>query len=545
MSLSEDVLQQLAGDRIFQRGEDYVRYVHGLHVVGTSARGSIQAKRIYAVRLDWSGPEPRGSCTCPHFADGHFCKHLVALGLAAIDATDAAAVPSEVIDAYLDRLDEPALRDLVRDLVSRDPAAGRVVAARADGPPDALTSSLLTTVDDALTTRGFVDYRRSFDVARDADELLDELERHLYAGAADAVRPALLRATTELRTLGEHADDSAGVLGAAGQRAADLHARSCRDGSPDGVALARWLVGFRASSPGWPETPLAAYVDAFDEAALAEYAAGVDRLAEERGDLGTWDRSDVDTMLLELADHRGDVDAAIGILARGDHPRYGAVIDRLRAAGRDDEVLGWTDRGRREHRISDRLGEEGRDYWLLPSEVADTYLTAGRERDALDVLRSAFAASPGFAAFTQLLSFADPLGLRDAEREWALAAARATLHYARGPALVEIALGEGDLGAAWAAAHEFGPGHRWRELAEASRETMPREAADLHRPGIEQDLRHPHADMYPKIADDLVVMRDLYARAGAEADFAAYVADIRTRFGRRPSLMAALDRRHL
>lgn len=101
---------------------------------------------------------------------------------------------------------------------------------------------------------------------------------------------------------------------------------------------------------------------------------------------------------------------------RGEHPRYGAVIDRLRAAGRDDEVLGWTERGRREHRISDRLGEEGRDYWLLPGEVADTYLAAGRERDALDVLRSAFAASPGFAAFTRLLSFAEPLGLRHAER---------------------------------------------------------------------------------------------------------------------------------
>lgn len=173
-------------------------------------------------------------------------------------------------------------------------------------------------------------------------------------------------------------------------------------------------------------------------------------------------------MLLELADHRGDVDAAIGILARGEHPRYGAVIDRLRASGRDDEVLGWTDGARRERGISDRLA-----------------------------------------------------------------------------ALVEIALGEGDLGAAWAAAHEFGPGHRWRELAEASRETMPREAADLHRPGIEQDLRHSNTDLYPGIADQLVVMRDLYARAGADADFTAYVDDIRARFGRRPSLMAALDRRRL
>jgi hypothetical protein len=40
-------------------------------------------------------------------------------------------------------------------------------------------------------------------------------------------------------------------------------------------------------------------------------------------------------------------------------------------------------------------------------------------------------------------------------------------------------------------------------------------------------------------------MRDLYARAGADAEFGEYVADIRSRFGRRPSLMRELARRGL
>lgn len=141
MALSEDVLQQLAGDRIFLRGEDHVRYVHGLHVVGNSA----QAKRTYAVRLNWSRTRTPGILYLPALRRRPLLQALVALGPTAID--------------------------------------------------------------------------------------------------------------------------------------------------------------------------------------------------EEHRDLGTWDRFAVDTMLLELADHRGDVDGAIGILARGEHPRYVAVIDRLRAAGRDDEVL--------------------------------------------------------------------------------------------------------------------------------------------------------------------------------------------------------------
>jgi hypothetical protein len=43
-----------------------------MDVLGTVA--SIQAKRVYSVELDWSGPLPDGSCTCRHHADGNFCK---------------------------------------------------------------------------------------------------------------------------------------------------------------------------------------------------------------------------------------------------------------------------------------------------------------------------------------------------------------------------------------------------------------------------------------------------------------------------------------
>src|SRR6478735_4979388 len=83
--LSETTLLKVAGDLVYARGEDYVRYVRGLRTTDFKAYASIQAKNVYQVELDWSGPLPDGSCTCPHHADGNFCKHLVATGLAAID----------------------------------------------------------------------------------------------------------------------------------------------------------------------------------------------------------------------------------------------------------------------------------------------------------------------------------------------------------------------------------------------------------------------------------------------------------------------------
>jgi uncharacterized Zn finger protein len=74
---------------------------------------------------------------------------------------------------------------------------------------------------------------------------------------------------------------------------------------------------------------------------------------------------------------------------------------------------------------------------------------------------------------------------------------------------------------------------------------MPREAADLHRPAIEDALRQPNSKRYPWIAEELSRMRELYAKAGADADFAEYLRGIRERFRRRPALMAALDRKRL
>jgi len=51
-------------------------------------------------------------------------------------------------------------------------------------------------VRNTLAFRGFVDYRRSFESRGVASEVLDDSENHLNSGAAESVRPALLRALT-------------------------------------------------------------------------------------------------------------------------------------------------------------------------------------------------------------------------------------------------------------------------------------------------------------------------------------------------------------
>lgn len=573
--LTEAALAELAGATVLGRGQEYVDKVQGLRVSPTSVEGSVQGARVYVTRLDWSGDELYAECSCPHAAEGAFCKHLVAIGLRALDDTVEPATPHGAggIRSYLGSLDVGQLADLVLEMAAYSDRAIRALqvrAAAASGDTAEMSEQLTRAVTSALSPRGFIDYRRSFDVAADIQSVLDEIQGHLAAGAADAVRPALLKALTRLVAITQRADDSSGVLGDACQRAADLYARSCREGKPEGVKLAKWLVKFRGDSPGWPDVELADFAPAFDAKALTAYRRGVAALdaARPRAEdpARRWDRFEIDRMLLELADHDADVDRAVEILSWGEHPEYVGIVGRLRDAGRVGEAMRWVDRAVSEGRVAvpggpglpSRIGPglpsrsgvgPGRrrgSYWLDPEEVADWYVEDGRGEEALVLMRALFARGCTVPAYDALLRTAERVGDRATERAAALAVARAAAERHRssmaGAQLVAIALFEGDLDAAWAAAREFGAGSAWQQLAAASAMSRPGEAADLYRPALAEALNRADKRSYEQVAALLTAMRPLLAAAGREEEFVADVREIREVFKRRPTMIATMDR---
>ena len=99
--------------------------------------------------------------------------------------------------------------------------------------------------------------------------------------------------------------------------------------------------------------------------------------------------------------------------------------------------------------------------------------------------------------------------------------------------------------AAWEAADRYGPGRAWQELATQGAEARPVASADLYRPQLENDLQRPNTKPYPGIAETLATMAKLYERGGRRADFASYIAKVRQDYGRRSSLMKALQAKEL
>ena len=553
-SLTLAALRGATDPQRFARGREYVDYVRPVTVRGTRATAIVALTEPYEVALDWSTPILDGTCTCPDFTDGEFCKHLVALGLALLDRAHVVGVSdqrSAAIDQYLDHLTREELIELVGRLIEGEPGPADLVRAEAvaAGHYEAVDADALAQqVSASLSGLRFVDYRASYGVARHAEQLLDRLEGLLDAGAADSVAKALLRMTTRVRSILLHADDSSGVIGAAGQRAVELYARACREGNPNPLSLAKWLVKFRRDSPGWPHVELSMFVDAFDERALAQYRRAVHRWSDETAGADDFSRYEVRTALLELADHDRDIDRAVALLSSGsEHTAYGSIIDRLSVAGRRREAIEWLDRAVEAGRVSRIAHGTRNNYWVPPAQAVDLYVAAGRADDALAVLQTAFIARVGPESWRALLELSDTLGQAKEQRQWAVETAEelAGRPYGSGADLISIYLTEGLVEQAWSAADRFGAGSAWKVLADVSATSRPREAAWLYRPQIDAKLVNADTRIYPEVARMLVDMRSLSEAAGDLSSFEDYVADVRSRYARRTSLIKAMQAKRL
>ena len=445
------------------------------------------------------------------------------------------------VERFLRSMDRDALRSLVLEMAAYSPEAMRSLQLSATPEDEPTVSELLAAVDAALAGVD-LDYHDPFyedvdDGVQGVEESVDELERHLDAGAHPVVRRVLQHLLTRLGDLARDADNADSLLEVA-ERASTLFGRSVA-GHPDPVGLARWLVGFRVEYGGWPSLALDAVAHAFDEPAWDAYRASVAALGGG-GPAADPYRSETDRMLLELTDHDGDVDRAIALLSGGDRPYYREICRRLRDAGRDADVLAWLDRAVTQDcvDVAWRAGPT-----IVPVEDAvDAYLDGGRQDEALAIARRMFDRDLSVDAFRLLRHVAERCGRRDEQRTWAFEQATQRAHSNGGAHLVRLHLADGDLTRAWEAAEAFGAGHAWRELVDASEYGFPLRAARLCLAQVLESLTTPDSKRYPAIVDLLVKTRALYDTAGHRAEADAEILRLREAYRRRPALMSAMNR---
>ena len=101
--LSQQHLRELAGPKVYARGEEYLANNHvQLHAHSRDeAVAVVIGSQPYRVELRLTSKGLTADCTCPAMSDYGFCKHAVALGLYLINAPPP--TDKEKASMYCDR----------------------------------------------------------------------------------------------------------------------------------------------------------------------------------------------------------------------------------------------------------------------------------------------------------------------------------------------------------------------------------------------------------------------------------------------------------
>jgi hypothetical protein len=358
-------LRDLAGAKVFARGEDY-------HHDGQVDILSIRADRVvarvagsedYRTELSGRGANIEGHCSCPAFTDWGFCKHMVATALAANaagpEAETAGVGALARIRDHLRRKSVEELVDMIVNLAERDAALFHkleLAAVAFDSDHAALEPRLRKLIDDATRTRSYIEYRQAPNWAAKVDAALDTIEQLASGDRAGVAFKLAERAIERITIAIGSIDDSDGHCGGLLERARDIHLEAAQTARPDAVGLARNLFARQmADDHDTFYAAAAMYADVLGEAGLGEYrrlaAEAWDKLSSNRGGRGKDEISDDYRRLMSIldffAERAGDLETRIALRAKdlSSAWQYLQLAEFCREHGREQEALRRAEEG--------------------------------------------------------------------------------------------------------------------------------------------------------------------------------------------------------
>ncbi|MEU3766911.1 SWIM zinc finger family protein [Amycolatopsis keratiniphila] len=261
---SEDELRRQAGDVSFARGAKYRESVETLDDVAGGVTAVVSGTDRYTVRLRNVDGELVGECSCPHAADGFFCKHCVAVGLLVLEGVaDGGAAD---IRGYVETLDRDELVELLVGHANEDPVLFRKLSLKA-GRDD--LDALRRHVEGTLRLRGFVGFQGTVAYTEKVREVLATV-RELMDG------PLLCLVIELVVEALDFVEDSFGALGSEVSGALALYAEACADTPPEPKELAEWLLRLDLDGSGRIDVNIADFTAGLGFEGLAVFRAGVE-----------------------------------------------------------------------------------------------------------------------------------------------------------------------------------------------------------------------------------------------------------------------------
>jgi uncharacterized Zn finger protein len=534
---SLDELLRRAGPITAERGLDYFTegLVSALEVGPSSAQAWVKGSERYQVKLSTSAERLDAHCTCRHSADGNFCKHMVAVGLAWLEAlepdqVEAAADPDLEIRDWLNRQPQAELASLLFDIAMRDNAVHRSLrlkidlGKRSNDASDGATD-WYRAIDEATAVEDFLDWRQASSLGDDLLTLTDALEEMLNPKSAALLIELSEYAIPRVEQTREQVEESCAELEQALQRLNHLHLHACNLANPDPVALAERLFqlemdenldSFYNSAKQYREVLGSSGLQHFHRLAQAEWNQAPTLTTKDRSRYNS-NRSRITRIMTNLAELDGDLDALVAIKAHDLSAAYHYlnIAQLYQEAGNTDMARQWAERGLAAfpHRTDNRL----RDF------LAQQYLLCGRDEQALQLTWIQFDEAPSLSSYQKLLGLAQQLQRAPEQRQRALARLTAATEHNPQPRSLRlaIALWEEDLDTAWLLSQQGD--HKvelLHELARKLESTRPTDAISLYRRMLEPIIQQTNNQAYQRAVDLIRRMGTLMRAQQLDAAFA-------------------------
>jgi uncharacterized Zn finger protein len=477
--ITRDTLKNLADPVIFQRGEQYflAGWVRQLRDTGEKVIACVDGTKTYRVEL-WDDDSDLGfDCTCPHAADGNFCKHVVAVGLAWLSGQkelggiasgkDQCRNPWSDIKNYLETQAPEVLVKLLLDTTERDERLYQSLLLKAElafgGKADVI-KAFRKAIDDA-TDYGFEDWPETADFSANLDPMVEELAELLTAENAEILVELAEYAIECLEESLQHIDDSDGEIVSIIETLSDLHLRACELAKLEPNALAERLFRLETElSLDFCSFDVLTYREVLGEQGLRRYRelAEIEWAKIKSGQSnGTYHAysSCIMRIMESLARLSGNIEELVAIKSRNlsSAYHYMAIAEILSKDGQDDKALDWAERGLQA--FPKAQDNQLRDF------LVGAYLQRNRNDEALQLTWVQFEERACLEQYKKLHAVAVQCGVWPEQRERALARvakviadeAAVITHWKPKPSIpdyslrIAIALWEDDLDAAWAA----------------------------------------------------------------------------------------------
>ncbi len=569
--ITHAVLESLAGTTAFRRGEEYfsVGAVERLRATDDKISARVEGTETYQVELRDDDGDLAYDCTCPRAADGYFCKHCVAVGLAWLAENSTAPKsgaasgkkkrrdPWRDIKEYLTTQPPEALIDLLLDVAQRDDRLYQSLLLKArSGGGGNVAKAFRRAIDGATRIHDFVDWREAGSFAGDIEQVADSLAELLKPDTAAMLVELAEYAIERVENSLEQVDDSNGEIGDIVYRLGELHLKACTMARPESAGLAERLFRFETTLPfGLCSFDAATYRRALGKQGLQRYrelAEAEWRKLKPRDAKDSYDarRASITRIMERLAEASGDVEELVAIKSRdlSSCYRYLDIAEILTKAKQPDKALEWAERGLKA--FPDRPDNRLRDF------LAAAYLKRKRNDEALQLTWIQFEERPILEHYKKLHDVAGKLGLWPEQRDRALARvaeviareASTTTRWKPKPSMpnyslrVEIALWEKDIDAAWESAHE-GICDRNLMIALAGKleSSRPDDTVSLYRRVVPPIVEQTNNAAYDEAIKLIRKVGGLMKAQSQSRQFSDYLAELRVQFKPKRNFIKLLD----